>query len=385
MHLKLLANKYDHVLATCTPKVYNNIGQMYFDFHMHEKLLDLMLDLLQKDQLEENRKNVDLVEKATAHLRTIYKNHLAHENSDDLTFLNDLILFGTFSCDSITVYLQSLNSLVHARDEQTEIMQLLRELGCNNEEMKTFLKKALRLLSQEKADEKRLVLVLPEDLHERLEQFIDGFYKISKSLKELNYLANNSFEIDLAEGGLTAKKLEDLAYQACDKVYLIDDSGPYDNLRGGINELHETLKVAIAGLETGVYEKELDEEEYKIQKYMVNSPVAVAAESFKSSLLEAESMKFKLESKEEEIKEVKRGLKVKADELSECKLRISLAESKDELSECKLRISLAESKAEKNLELEEKNKKLAQANEELKSSSSKSEKYAVWIWKARLL
>jgi len=58
----------------------------------------------------------------------------------------------------------------------------------------------------------------------------------------------------------------------------------------------------------------------------------------------------------------------------------------DELSECKLRISLAESKADNSLkELEEKNKKLAQANEELKSSSSKSEKYAVWIWKARLL
>ncbi len=172
-------------------------------------------------------------------------------------------------------------------------------------------------------------------------------------------MANNSFEVDLAEGGLTAKKLEDLAYQACDKVYLIDDSGPYENLRGSVNELHQTLKVTIAGLETGIYEKELNEEEYKIQKYMVNSPVTLAAEGFKNSLLEAESMKFKLESKEEDIKEMKRGLKVKADEISEFKLRISLAESK----------------AENSLkELEEKNKKLSQSNEELKSSSLKSEK-----------
>jgi len=145
---------------------------------MHEKTLDLMLDLLQKDQLEENRKNVDLVEKASTHLYTIYKNHLANEKFDNLAYLNDFILFGTFSCDSITVYLQSLNGLVHLRDDQTEIMQLLRELGCNNEEMKSFLKKALKHLPEERNDEKRLVLVLPEDLHEILEKSIQGFYKV---------------------------------------------------------------------------------------------------------------------------------------------------------------------------------------------------------------
>jgi len=58
----------------------------------------------------------------------------------------------------------------------------------------------------------------------------------------------------------------------------------------------------------------------------------------------------------------------------------------DELSECKLRISLAESKADNSLkELEEKNKKLAHANEELKSSSSKSEKYAVWLLEGEIV
>ena len=31
--------------------------------------------------------------------------------------------------------------------------------------------------------------------------------------------------------GFSAKKLENFAYQACDKVYSKDDNGPYDNLR----------------------------------------------------------------------------------------------------------------------------------------------------------
>lgn len=30
---------------------------------------------------------------------------------------------------------------------------------------------------------------------------------------------------------MTAKHIEELAYQACDKVYLKDDNGPYENLQ----------------------------------------------------------------------------------------------------------------------------------------------------------
>ena len=86
----------------------------------------------------------------------------------------------------------------------------------------------------------------------------------------------------------------------------------------------------------------------------------LAADQFKNSLLEAESIKTKLESKEDEIKEIKRGLKLKVDELSEYKLRISLNESKAEAT-------LKES--------EEKNKKLVQSIDEIKATYLKNEKY----------
>lgn len=92
---------------------------------------------------------------------------------------------------------------------------------------------------------------------------------------------------------------------------------------------------------------------------MINSPVVIAADHFKNSLLEAETIKFKLESKEEEIKDIKRSLKSKVDELSEYKLRISLNENKAEAT-------LKES--------EEKNKKLIQINNDLKATYLKNEK-----------
>ena len=45
---------------------------MYFDFNSHEKVIDLMTDLLQKDRLDENRKNLELAEKMCVHLQVIF-------------------------------------------------------------------------------------------------------------------------------------------------------------------------------------------------------------------------------------------------------------------------------------------------------------------------
>jgi hypothetical protein len=89
----------------------------------------------------------------------------------------------------------------------------------------------------------------------------------------------------------------------------------------------------VSGLENGEYEKELTEEQFKVKKYfifqififsknlfinhfkmkkyMIDSPVLKSAEQFKNIVVEAESIRFKLESKEEEIREIKKMLKQK--------------------------------------------------------------------------
>jgi dynactin 1 len=351
------------------------MGSMLFDFNSHEKVIDLMTDLLQKDQLDENRKNLELAEKMCIQLQTIYKNHLSDEKYDEIQFLEDLVNLGTFGCESITVYLQNINSLVQVKDDQTEIMQLLRELHLNNEELKVYLKKTLKRIPKQD-NKSKIILNLPNDLQKQLEQSINQFYMVSKTLKELNYLAINSQTIygggsssssntneqsissTSENNSLSAKKLEDLAYQACDKVYLVDDNGPYDNLRNSIQELNQTFMQIITGLDTGEYEKVLTDEEYKLRKYMINSPLVLAAEQFKQALIETESIRYKLETKEDEIKEIKRNLKVKLDELSEYKLRVNLNENK---SETALR------------EAEENRKKLVQSIDELKASFIKKE------------
>jgi dynactin 1 len=216
----------------------------------------------------------------------------------------------------------------------------------------------------------RIVLNFPNEYLSALDTSFANFHLISRSLKELYSLAMSS-RLSSSESAsalsssssssslLPAKKLEQLAYQACDKIFNRDDNGPYENFRNAAKQILDVVGQVAASLETGEFEKELTDDEFKIRKYMVNSPVQRAADEFKSALVDAENIRLRIEKKDEEIRELKKLLKAKSDELSEQKLRISLVEKK----------------AETQLnEHEDKSRKLTQSMEDMKSDYSKKEK-----------
>lgn len=93
--------------------------------------------------------------------------------------------------------------------------------------------------------------------------------------------------------------------------------------------------------------------------FKTNAPILLAAESFKNTLIEAETLKYKLEGKDEEIKELKKHLKFKNDELSETKVRFTLMEKKYEVN---------------SKESEEKIEKLQASLDEFKEAKDKFEK-----------
>lgn len=97
-------------MNTCDIKVYTNIGSMYYDFNLNEKNIDSIIDLLQKNQLDENI-SLDGLDKMSLHFQSILNNHLVEEKFDHHTFLSDLIKYGVFSSESIAMDLQKLNSV----------------------------------------------------------------------------------------------------------------------------------------------------------------------------------------------------------------------------------------------------------------------------------
>merc|ERR1719420_2223053 len=77
--------------------------------------------------------------------------------------------------------------------------------------------------------------------------------------------------------------------------------------------------------------KALQDGEWDDSKQIVNrpvQPVLLRAEIFKNEIKEAESMKYKLENKDLDIKEMKKTMKMKSDEMSELQIRKDKAEKK---------------------------------------------------------
>lgn len=216
-------------------------------------------------------------------------------------------------------------------------------------------------MPKEEKLKKKIVLNFPKEKLAELDASFSNFHLIYRTLKELYSLAKSSEPTSSDHQLLiSAKKLEQLAYQANESAYKRDDdNGPYENLRLSCKQIRDALSQTVASLENGEYESELSDDEFKIRKYQVNAPVQKAAEDFKSALAEAENIKTRLEKKDEEIRELKKTFKTKSDELSEQKLRISIVEKK---AETQLK------------EYEEKNKKMSQTIEEMKSEHSKKEK-----------
>lgn len=116
-----------------------------------------------------------------------------------------------------------------------------------------------------------------------------------------------------------------------------------------MHEVASTLTTISNRLETGAYDSPTAEQNAK-------QAIHLLAEQLKTSLNESDSIRGRLELKDEELLDLKKLIKVKHDELSELTIRLSLNEKKIE--------SLQK-------ELEEKDNKYKQVIEEAKVDGQK--------------
>ena len=322
-------------------------------------------------------------------LKTLYKNYLEQNEINNSLFLYDTSKYLKNCSDSIGIDLKRINSILTTKDETSEIMILLKDVATFNDTLKLTTKKIQKNLpklddeqqqSQQQQQQTganssvvtmtasevgtKRKIAIGDDVRKSIETALDDYFKLSKVLRELYNMCSNltiSMESGTsdADAKLTSKKLENLAFQACDKVYLKEDNGPYDNIRSSISSVEKIVNLILNNLANGDFEVEISDDEYRIKKHYLNSPILHASDNYKKSLFEAENLKYKLESKEDEIKELKKHLKLKIDELSEHKVRIGLSEKKTEMA---------------LKEMDEKGKKHQQTIDELKAAILKKEK-----------
>uniref|UniRef100_A0A8C8S830 Dynactin subunit 1 n=1 Tax=Pelusios castaneus TaxID=367368 RepID=A0A8C8S830_9SAUR len=318
--LQATLHKYEQALGKCSVEVYKKVGMLYPEMSVHERSLDVLIQLLHKDQLDETV-NVEPLTKAIRYYQHLYSIHLAEQAEDCTTQLADHIKFTQSALDCMGVEVGRLRSFLQAGQEASDLTILLKDLETSCSDIRQFCKKIRRRMPGTDAPGIPAALGFGQQVSDTLLDCRKHLTWVVAVLQEVA-AAGAQMVAPLAENeGLLAVKLEDLAFKASEQIYGSQGINPYECLRQSCDILIATMNKMATAMQEGEYDA--DKPQTKPP-----SPASLRAAALRAEITDAEGLGLKLEDRETVIKELKKSLKIKGEELSEANVRLSLLEKK---------------------------------------------------------
>uniref|UniRef100_A0A8C9ZPA1 Dynactin subunit 1 n=1 Tax=Sander lucioperca TaxID=283035 RepID=A0A8C9ZPA1_SANLU len=318
--LQATLHKYEHALAQCSVDVYKKIGALYPEMSVHERSLDFLIDLLHKDQLDETV-NVEPLTKAIKYYQHLYSIHLADQNEDCTMQLADHIRFTQSALDCMAVEVGRLRAFLHAGQEKADLAVLLKDLETSCSDIRQFCKKIRRRMPGTDAPGIPAALDFGQQVCDTLSDCRKHLTWVVAVLQEVAAAGAQMMSPLGEQEGLSAVKLEDVAFKAGEQIYGSQGANPYDCLRQSCGIVIATMNKMATAMQEGEYDSERPQNKNPL-------PVDLRGAALRAEITDAEGLGLKLEDRETVIKELKKSLKIKGEELSEASVRLSLLEKK---------------------------------------------------------
>ncbi|XP_077586851.1 dynactin subunit 1-like isoform X2 [Stigmatopora nigra] len=319
--LQATLHKYEQALSECSVEVYKKIGSLYAEMSIHERSLEFLMDLLCKDQLDETV-NVQALTKAVNYYQQLYSVHLSEQSEDCTVQLIDHIKFTQNALDCVRVEAGRLRSFLHAGQEKTDLRMLLEELETACSDAQQFCKKIRRRMPGTDALGIPSALAFGPQVSEALRECRKQLTWAVALLQEVAAAgAQMMSPLGEQEGGLPAAKLYNVALKAGEQIYGQIGAHPYECLRQSCRIVIATMNMMATGMQEGEYDAESPNNKNP-------PPVVLRAAAVRAEMTDMEGLGIKLEDRETVIKELKKSLKIKGEELSEAIIRLSLLEKK---------------------------------------------------------
>ncbi|EPY87368.1 dynactin 1 isoform 2 isoform 3-like protein [Camelus ferus] len=339
--LQATLHRYEHALSQCHVDVYKKVGSLYPEMSAHERSLDFLIELLHKDQLDETV-NVEPLTKAIKYyqfgknspffqglkavclfvirFQHLYSVHLADQPEDSTMQLADHIKFTQSALDCMSVEAGRLRAFLQGGQEASDIALLLRDLETSCSDIRQFCKKIRRRMPGTDAPGIPAALAFGPQVSDTL---LDCRKHLTWVVAVLQEVAAAAAQLvaPLAENeGLPVAALEELAFKANEQIYGAPSSSPHECLRQSCSILISTMNKVATAMQEGEYDAERPPSK--------PPPVELRAAALRAEITDAEGLGLKLEDRETVIKELKKSLKIKGEELSEANVRLSLLEKK---------------------------------------------------------
>ncbi|XP_050299895.1 dynactin subunit 1 isoform X2 [Anthonomus grandis grandis] len=317
--LQTILHQYYYSLNTCKPETLLKVGSTYPEMAAQEKIVDGFVDLVKRDQLDENV-SLESLEKCFNYFKTLYPVLLGGEeklnqnqlSSDYVKLL--LCAVDGFSIDAAVVRCLSESGSVG------DICLLAQHVISTSEQIQQQLKLAKRRLP---TDVNVTNLGLDQAVIDSLSQCYQHAGKILKTMYHIAKPASLALATSGEnEKGLSEEKLKEIAMNASDRVYQEDDLGPIQSIKASLALLLSQTTAFAKVLQDNEAQFILSKEEKPIP------PITTRAETVKKELEQTKTLTSKLENKESDIKELKKLIKEKQEQLSEMTIRKELAEKK---------------------------------------------------------
>uniref|UniRef100_A0ABM5GKY3 Dynactin subunit 1 n=1 Tax=Pogona vitticeps TaxID=103695 RepID=A0ABM5GKY3_9SAUR len=318
--LQATLHKYEQALNKCSVEVYKKVGTLYPEMSVHERSLDFLIELLHKDQLDETV-NVEPLTKAIKYYQHLYSIHLADQPEDCTMQLADHIKFTQSALDCMSVEVGRLRSFLQTGQEASDLAILLKDLETSCSDIRQFCKKIRRRMPGTDAPGIPAALGFGQQVSDTLLDCRKHLTWVVAVLQEVAAAGAQMIAPLTENEGLQAVKLEDLAFKASEQIYGVQGINPYECLRQSCNILIATMNKMATAMQEGEYDA--DKPQTKPPP-----PVELRAAALRAEITDAEGLGLKLEDRETVIKELKKSLKIKGEELSEANVRLSLLEKK---------------------------------------------------------
>ncbi|XP_075890184.1 dynactin subunit 1-like isoform X3 [Nelusetta ayraudi] len=348
--LQATLHKYEQALKTCSVDVFKRMGTLHSEMSFHERSLDYFIDLLHKDQLDETVQ-VEPLTKTIKYYQQLYSVHLADQTEDCTAQLADHIKFTQSALDCMGVEVARLRAFLSAGQESGGLSVLLKDLDTSCSDIKQFCKKIRRRMPGTDVVGVPAALNFGAQVSETLTECRRQQTRVVAVLQEVA-AAGAQMVAPLAEQeGLSALKLEDIACKAVEQVYGSHGVSGLDCMRQSCSSIISTMNKMATAMQEGEYDAEKPQAK--------TPPVEIRASTIRAEMTDAEGLGVKLEDRETVIKELKKSLKIKGEELSEANVRLSLLEKKLDTStkDADERVEKIQTKLDENLSLLKKKEK----------------------------
>ncbi|KAJ8335736.1 hypothetical protein SKAU_G00390780 [Synaphobranchus kaupii] len=318
--LQATLHKYEQALNQCSVEVYKKVGTLYPEMSVHERSLDFLIDLLHKDQLDETV-HVEPLTKAIKYYQHLYSIHLAEQTEDCTMQLADHIKFTQSALDCMAVEVGRLRAFLHGGQEAADLAILLKDLETSCSDIRQFCKKIRRRMPGTDVPGIPAALTFGQQVADTLMDCRKHLTWVVAVLQEVAAAGAQMIAPLGEQEGLSALKLEDMAFKAGEQIYGAQGINPYECLRQSCSIVIATMNKMATAMQEGEYDAEKPQNR-------TPPPVELRAAALRAEITDAEGLGLKLEDRETVIKELKKSLKIKGEELSEANVRLSLLEKK---------------------------------------------------------